>query len=491
MKDNKYKKGFLLLVALFVFSGCEDFLSTEPDSTRAAIDTPEKVSQLLVTGYPRGSYLLFAESMSDNVADFGRGEDDRTNRGSFLFNEVETTVDFQDSPDMYWAECYRAISVANQALKICNEAENPEAFRAQKGEALLARAYAHFMLVSFFSKFYDPTTPNSDPGIPYVTEPEEVVIKKYERRTVAYVYEMIEKDLTEGLPLINDAGYTVPKYHFTIAAANAFATRFYLIKRDYQKVIDHAKAIYTVATLRAGLRPWNTTYASMSPDQLYKTYSTAGESANLLLVETVSWYPRYLGVFRYGLSYAKYAEISYPSRIADVNARWVFPLYYRQDNNYFIPKLDEYFVRESASAEIGVGYVMVPLLTAEEVLFNLTEAYVNLGLDNEALELLNVYVSKRITNYTESTDIITTAKINRFYGTSSNTKQGLLNTVHDFKRMEFLQEGLRWFDVQRLGITVTHETSDGTIITVPKDDPRRVVQIPQSAVLSGIELNPR
>lgn len=491
MKDNNYIKGFLLILTLLVFSGCENFLSTEPDSTRATIDTPEKVSQLLVTAYPRGNYILFAESMSDNMADFGIGEDDRTNRGSFLFSEVEATVDFQDSPDMYWAECYRAISVANQALKICNEAPNPDAFRAQKGEALLARAYAHFMLVSFFCKVYDPTTPNSDPGIPYVLEPEDVVIKQYERRTVAYVYEMIEKDMTEGLPLISDAGYTVPKYHFTVAAAHAFATRFYLFKRDYQKVIDHANAIYTASSLRTSLRPWNTTYASMSPEQLYKTYATAGESANLLLVEAASWFPRYIGSYRYGLSYAKYSEISYTSRIADANARWVFPLYFRRDNNYFIPKLDEYFVRESASSDIGVGYVMVPLLTAEEVLFNQAEAYVNLGRNAEAVELMNAYASKRITNYTASTDNITIAKINRFYGTTSNTKQGLLNTVLDFKRMEFLQEGLRWFDVQRLGITVTHQTFDGTLITVPKDDLRRVVQIPQSAVLSGIELNPR
>lgn len=491
MKDNNYIKGFVLILTMLVFSGCEDFLSTEPDSTRATLDSPEKVSQLLVTAYPRGNYFLFAESMSDNVADIGRGEDDRTNRGSFLFNEVETTVDFEDSPDMYWAECYRAISVANQALKVCDEAANPDAFSAQRGEALVARAYAHFMLVSFFSKFYDPTTPNSDPGIPYVTETEEVVIKKYERKTVAYVYEMIEKDLTEGLPLINDAGYTVPKYHFTTAAAHAFATRFYLFKRDYQKVIDHATAIYTTATLGTSLRPWNTTYASMSPDQLFKTYATVGENANLLLVETKSYYARYLSSYRYGLSFAKYSEISYASRIADANARWVFPLYYRADNNYFIPKLDEYFVRISANADIGDGYVMIPLFAAEEVLFNLAEAYTNMGRNNEALELLNLYVAKRIINYTASTDNLTIAKINRFYGTTSNTKQGLLNTVYEFKRAEFLQEGLRWFDVQRLGITVTHQTADGTIITVPKDDPRRVVQIPQSAVLSGIELNPR
>lgn len=491
MKDFKYIKGIFLVVGMLVFSGCEDFLSTEPDSTRATIDTPEKVSQLLITAYPRSNYALFAESMSDNVADIGRGNDDRPNRGSYLFEVVEASLDVPDSPEMYWSECYRAISVANQALRICEEATNPDDFSAQKGEALVARAYAHFMLVSFFSKFYDPATASSDPGIPYVTETEDVVIKKYERKTVAYVYEMVEKDLIEGLPLISDAIYSVPRYHFTTAAANAFATRFYLFKKDYQKVVDHANSAFTVATLGTSLRPWNTTYSSMSPEQLYKTYTRATESANLLLVETMSVYARNISSYRYGLNYAKYSEIAYASRIADADARWIFPLYYRAMNNYFIPKFDEYFVKESASAEIGTPHVMIPLFTSEEVLFNLAEAYASLGRNTETLQLLNLYASKRITNYVASTDNITTAKINRFYGTTSNTKQGLLNTIYDFRRVEFLQEGLRWFDVLRLGLTVTHERSDATTIVVGKDDPRRVIQIPQSASLSGVELNPR
>lgn len=490
MKDNNYIKGIFLILGLLMFSGCEDFLSTEPDSTRATIDTPEKVSQLLITAYPRANYALFAESMSDNVDDIGRGEDDRTNRGSFLFNVVDASLDVPDSPDMYWAECYRAISVANQALKICEEAVNPDDFKAQRGEALVARAYAHFMLVCFFSKFYEAGTANSNPGIPYVTETEDVVIKKYERKTVAYVYEMIEKDLVEGLPLINDVIYTVPKYHFTTTAANAFATRFYLAKKDYQKVVDHANAIFTVATLGTSLRPWNTTYSSMSPEQLFKTYTRATESANLLLVETSSVYARYLSSYRYGLNYSRYSEISYASRIADADARWVFPLYYRATNNYFVPKFDEYFVKESASAEIGTPYVMIPLFSAEEVLFNLAEAYASLARNTETVALLNLYASKRITNYSTSTDNITTTKINRFYGTTSNTKQGLLNTIYDFRRVEFLQEGLRWFDILRLGLTVTHVTPGGTI-EITKDDPRRVIQIPQSATLSGIELNAR
>ena len=87
-----FKTAFLILPVL-ILTGCEDFLSTEPDSTRASINTPKQVSQLLATAYPQANYLVFAESMSDNVEDKGRGQDDKTNRGSFLFQEVEATVE--------------------------------------------------------------------------------------------------------------------------------------------------------------------------------------------------------------------------------------------------------------------------------------------------------------------------------------------------------------------------------------------------------------
>ncbi len=484
-----YRLIHLLIPGLVMLSGCENFLGVEPDSTRALINSPEEVSQLLTTAYPQGSYVVFSESMSDNVSDKGVGEEDRTNRDAYRFDVITAPVDEQDSPDMYWAECYRAISVANQALEIIQHAANPSEFAAQKGEALLARAYGHFMLVNFFSKFYQPGAANDDPGIPYVTEPEKVVIKQYERKTVAYVYEMIGKDLEEGLPLIDDASYTVPSYHFNKAAAHAFATRYYLVKQEYEKVVTHANEVFGGSVAGSFLRNWNTTYASMSPEALFNTYSRSTERANLLLVETSSLVGRYVANYRYGLTYAKYSEIFYSSRIVNSSARWVQPLYYRGDGNYFIPKLTEYFVRESVNAEIGMPYVMLPVFTAEEVLFNRAEALTLLGRSSEALSDLNLYLSKRIANYNTSTHQLTLAKARSFYGTSNNTT-GLINAVLDFKRVEFVQEGMRWFDMQRYGIEVVHQTG-GSTITIGADDPKRVLQLPQSTALSGLVQNPR
>lgn len=476
---------FLFVWLILALGGCKKFLEHVPESTRAELNTPQKVSQLLGTAYPQANYMTFTESISDNVVDKGSGVIERTNTDPFFFNDVRD--DEQDSPEFYWAACYTAIAAANQALDACIKAPNPNDYTSQKGEALVTRAYAHFMLVNFFSKFYNSSTAASDLGIPYVTEPETVVIKKYERRTVSYVYEMIEKDLTEGLPLINDQAYTVPRYHFTRVAANAFATRFYLFKKDYNNVIKHASQAFPGNTIGDNMRPWNTTYKNLSPDELWATYSKATENANLLLTETGSLYGRYVARYRYGMNYTVQNTILGQN---PTGGSWVYPVYFYGSNDYFVPKITEYFVRESVNANIGLPYVMVPLFTTEEVLFNRAEANTYLGKTNDVIADLNLFASKRVNNYDASAHTLTASKINNYYGTA-NLSSGLLQAILDFRRAEFVQEGMRWFDNLRYNMTIVHITVEGQRMELKPNDPRRVFQIPESAKTAGIELNPR
>ncbi|THU40428.1 RagB/SusD family nutrient uptake outer membrane protein [Niastella caeni] len=481
------KKYSIYFLVILLSVGCKKFLEQPPDN-RAVLNTPEKVSQLLGTAYPQANYMAFTESISDNVADKGIGGLYRTNIDPYNFKDVSSNQ--QDSPEFYWNACYAAIAAANQALEVCSKASNPESYAAQKGEALVCRAYAHFMLVTFFSKVFDPATAGSDPGIPYVLKPEKVVFEQYERKTVQYVYEMIEKDLTEGLPLIDDKQYKVPRYHFTRAAAHAFASRFYLFKRQYAKVVEHASKVFPNDNVIAMLRPWNTEYRVLTYNELWARYAKATESANLLLVETPSlWARNYVGV-RYGLDATKSNEILLAPNVS--GGTWIFryQLYTGGTNNYFIPKVNEYFVRESVNAEIGWPYVMVPLFTAEEVMFNRAEANVFLNNITNVLGDLNAYASTRIYNYSPALHTITESRIKSFYRTG-NAQQGALAAVLDFKRAEFVQEGMRWFDLLRHKVPVVHATVEGPTFTLGANDPMRVFQIPDVAKLAGIAQNPR
>lgn len=482
-KTLLYTAAILLLGS----SSCKKFLEQPPDN-RAVLNSPEKVSQLLGTAYPQANYMAFAESISDNVADKGIGVLDRTNIDPFNFKDVANNE--EDSPEFYWNACYAAIAAANQALEVCLNAKDPDNYSAQKGEALLCRAYAHFMLVTFFAKVYDPATAGSDPGIPYVLKPEKVVFEQYERKTVQYVYDMIEKDLTEGLPLIDDKQYSVPRYHFNKAAAHAFATRFYLFKRQYAKVVEHAAKVFPNDNVLAMLRPWNTEYRILTYNELWARYAKATEAANLLLAETRSlWGRNYIGI-RYGLDALKSNEILLAPNVTGGARIFRYQLYTSGTNNYFLPKVNEYFVRESVNAEIGFPYVMVPLFTAEEVLFNRAEANVLLNNINDVISDLNDYASTRIYNYSAAAHTITASRLRSFYRTN-DVQQASLTAVMEFKRAEFVQEGMRWFDLLRYKVPVVHPTAEGQTLTLKGDDPMRVFQIPDVAKLAGIEQNPR
>lgn len=485
MKMNKIIISAICLI-IFSSTGCKKYLEKEPDN-RAKLNSPAKVSELLGTAYPAGNYMAFAEASSDNANDKGSGIIDNTNLDPYFFNDVRETE--QDSPENYWSAAYEAIAAANQAIETANEATNPNEYSAQKGEALLARAYSHLMLVSLFSKFYDPATAASDPGIPYVTEPETVVIKQYDRKTVAYVYEMIEKDIIEGLPLINDQSYTIPRYHFNRAAAYAFASRFYLYKKDYQKAAQHAAL--AVPNFLPNLRPWNTVYQNLGLNDLPLVYQKATEPANLLLIGTASWYANgfQYARFRYAMDASIQSQV-FQNPIPVTGGTWSFRTGSVGSGNIAVPKLSQHFAYESPTSNFGVGYVMVPALTVEEVLFNKAEANAYLNNFTAAITDLTTYVSTRITNYNSANHTITEAKLSTYSGNNS-VRDGLIKLVLNYRRAEFVQEGMRWFDILRYKIPVVHTTVSGEIMTLGPEDPRRLLQIPDAAKLSGVAQNPR
>lgn len=471
------------------FSACNKYLGTTPDS-RSQLDTPEKISELLVSAYPQAGYATFCEAMSDNVADIGIGDAYNPNQDAYFWRDVRS--DAQDSPEYYWNECYKAIAAANQALYAISQKTDPQNYQAQKGEALVARAYAHFMLVCIFSKMYDESSANTDMGIPYVTEPETVVIKKYDRKTVQYVYDMVAKDIEEGMPLIKDKSYLVPRYHFNRQAAEAFAARFYLYAKQYDKSIAHASKVLPSESWGDNMRPWLTTLASAAnPTEMATIMNSASTSANLLLAQTISWWARYYKSYRYATSASiadgmKTANNITNSILAIRWNSWDAGLYWAS------PKYLEFFVYNSAGSDAGKAYVMVPLLTIEEALLTRAEARILSGDYTAAMTDLNIWVKARVSGYTPAANNITEVRVKSFYGVA-DLREGLIKTILDIKRVEFMHEGTRWFDILRYQLPVTHTIAGGGApVTLPLNDPRRVVQLPQlAATIGGLPLNPR
>ena len=194
----------ILAVAL---TGC-NFLDKNPDM-RASIDTKEKVQLLLVSAYTNANFGPICEFSSDQIVD--NNAPDKTGH-TMALNPLDKMYDEifaweviksdggQDSPKYIWDGCYTAIATCNQALQAIEKLEADGVnMDPEKGEALVSRAYHHWILVNVFCQAYkDDELSKKDLGITYIKEPETTVSPKYERGSVYDTYKAIEEDLEKG-----------------------------------------------------------------------------------------------------------------------------------------------------------------------------------------------------------------------------------------------------------------------------------------------------
>lgn len=485
---KKIVLGVAALVGMLAFSGCNDYLDKIPDN-RTELDSKDKIAELLVNAYPKASYIPFTEVMSDNAGD--KGSDAKvtqlSNTEPFFWKDC--TNDGFDTPPSYWDACYTAIAHANLALEAIAQSPEREAMAEQRGEALLCRAYAHFMLVTLFSKTYDKATAATDMGIPYVTEVERVVKKEYARGTVASVYANIERDLQEGMLLNANNTFKSPKFHFNKNAACAFASRFYLFKKEYDNVIRYSDKVLGAAPT-SKFRNW-ASYADKQYNAVKQLYTASSESCNLLLQETLTSWGQLYFYNRYAYTTDKMDESFVNANVS--GGQWLSLFQLSGDNMVVhLPKFHVFFKKVGVGASTGWPYIMAPLFTVEEVFFNRLEAKVLGGKApvSEVITDLNLFLSLRIKGYVAPKNSVTMEKITAFYGLASN-QENLLECILDFKKVEYLHEGLRWFDILRHKRVVVHKTFDGQDVTLKADDARRVIQLPLRAVNSGLPQNPR
>lgn len=509
--------------AVVWMSSCDNYLDVEPDN-RVAIDTPEKVQQLLINSYPNVNYATVAELSSDNFIDnnapnskglyYNQTSFDRMDDDIFAWVDPRTSSD-DDSPYYLWQQYYQSIACANAALQavdaiiqkgVSDDAMNKILFPC-KGEALMIRAYSHFMLVNIFSKAYkDAERSQSDLGVLYVTEPVDEVAIDAKRNSVAEVYDLIAKDIEEGIVWISNDAYQVPKYHFNVNAAHAFAAQFYLFKRDYPKVVAHANYVLGADPSKL-LRDWITIYNNA--DQQAYAYINTDEPANLLLLPTSSTYFRRFMNYRYGYNgNARSGSIddSGPtwSGRAPFATGWMWT--FSADYGSFIAKIVEQFEYTDRVAGIGNAHIVRTEYTTDATLLDRAEAYIFLNEIDKAVADLQAWNKSH-----KGTRELTKELINGFY-TSSNanfsrkfhtqelspefivttTQKPYVDCVLHFRRLERLFEGHRWFDIKRYGIEIEHVIGHGGVSnTLTYDDDRRAIQIPSDVAGAGVEPNPR
>lgn len=511
---------------VIALSSCNDFLDKMPDS-RTEVDNEKKITAILVSAYSQNYPIMAYELSSDNTMDNGAQYDPFWKSITQAYRWEDVTEVDSDDPKGIWEGCYNAIASANIALQAIDELGDPASLSGQKAEALICRAYWHFVLANTFCLAYNPQTADVDLGIPYTLLPETEPMGTTSRSTMSELYAQIAKDIEAALPFINEDIYTVPKYHFNRKAAYAFATRFYLYythadKSNYTKAIEYANIVLGTGDPTGLLRDWASLNALPSDLELIgDTYISANDPSNLLLSPVLSVWGYAHGPYngrnnRYGNSNTLFSvegpQASGPWG-ASTNLRTVRKLFGLTQKS-FVPKMNAYFEYTDKAAGIGLLHAVVPMFTTDETLLCRAEAYILSENLDAGVRDINYWLKTHSVNYQAKTREQLVAfyskiaymptvpetmsqrtikkKLNPLgISVAEGDQENLIQCVLHLRRVETVHEGLRWLDIKRYGIEISHNNDGGMTDVLTKDDPRRAMQLPQDVISVGVPGNPR
>ncbi len=544
-------KFLFIAVALIGLSSCKDFLETIPD-TRVYLQNLDQLEQLLVTAYADNSYTVVGELSSDNVDDlnspdatgirFNYSPSDRYHEQLYSWKDVTYNISEQNSPSAVWQSYYAAIAAANAVIEKVDEIEasgmiegkamdarDKARLAAVKGEAHLIRAYHHYILAQVFCMPYrGPELSKQELGIPYATKPETSLQPHYERGTLQETYDKIEADLLIGLANVSDDFYDVPKYHFNVAAANAFAARFYLAKREYEKVVKYATASFKgndPATMRNDF--WDLADEFYDEDEAARYYTSVERPGNYMLIDTYNTWLRSFGYRFWTHRDAATGTIYGPgptwSRLMPCFGSHL----YGSDNYGYILSCNCWEQFEYTDKIAGIGYVHMVRneFTSQETLLFRAEANIFLGNLDAAFDDLWLWNHEHIlqkelkTNY-GTLDELEKSDITSFYTLAdrvrptstaypivrkfhidevcpsdkykvTNQNEPYLQCVQHFRRIQTVHMGQRWFDIKRFGFSISHKWGKDEVLVLEPCDKRYAIQIPDEVIGAGLERNPR
>ena len=530
---NIIYKGSLMLASVAILASCSDQLDTLPDN-RTTLDTPKKIAGLLVTAYPDRTPTLFNEWMSDNTDYMGAQNSQGNRGGDQYFFWQEQTEGGNDSPEMVWMLYYEGVYKANEALAAIEDQGGPknDILRNSKGEALLIRAYDHFILANEFCRPYNGKTSTKDAGLYYATGIADfsAAAEQSNRGTVADVYAKIAADIEAGIPLLNDT-YEVPKYHFNKQAAYAFATRFYLYYEKWEKAKEYADKLLG-SNPAASLRDYRALQAmplskSEQAVKIAEAYCSASADCNLLVQTSVSNAGMALAPWliskRYTLTnYLAETELFQSNNIWGTSSNLIwkpFTVNQGESNFALLMKLPREFEVVNTTTGTGFLHTLNVDFTMDEALLNRAEAEIMLGQNDAACADMTIWMK----NFFNTNVTLTPTSVQTYFktvpyayadaakmvpsfkkhisprftiGVEGSVQESLLQCLLNFRRIETVHQGMRWMDIRRYNIEIPRRLIGANgrpsknLDWLEKDDPRQVVQIPQSIREAGVAGNP-
>lgn len=449
-------KLMLVGLALVAGTGCDSLLGTEPRqsvSPEVALDNiigiegmvTSMYSRLQAIGHYGQSFVIAPEILADNAIinenPSGRYRNHETNnQGSHIGG---------------WG-AYTLINEANYVIASVDEVEAPVAQRARlRGEALTLRALSYHNLVKTYA--YDPghIVAGRNLGVIIRTTPTRVLTDSdfRPRSTVEEVYQLIEQDLLEAIPLLETHGNN-NRRRITHGGAQALLARVYLHAGRWNDAVTAATAAMgnSAGARLAEAEEYASIFgAALNPEALFElAYNHLTESA--------------------GVNEAVSAIVT-PAQWFDViPSAELLALYDEDDARLGTYRTTAAGVTWNAkfNQHVGAWTDNMPVIRYSEVLLTRAEAYAESGDVANAMTDLNLLRANR------GVEALTAA-----------SAQEAVDLILRERRMELAFEGHRWYDLKRKGMDIPKAAAAGGA-TVPYTDFRILAPIPQAQV----DLNP-
>lgn len=451
-------KKYLLFVFVLVLVSCKDFLVLEPEnqiSENVFYKTEADFETAMIGMYGELqtlhdiSNLFLTEVTTDNMRITNQLSNPPADRVEIDEVNLTSTNGFVNT---IWGSCYKTIARSNNILSRIDDADFDESKKSQfKGESLFLRAYTYFYLVRLFGDVPIVKVAFRSPG--------EVADYDMGRKPVSEVYKLILDDLQESAGLLN-AGTGLSKSRASLGAVKTLQGKVYLTQKEYALAATvllevQQMNLYTLSTDYGQLFSVGNDELPESIFEIKYLTGNVGEGNSL----TTN--------FSYGHTIVPTLDMIQAYDVDDLrkDASLADSLL-AADGNYatYEEKYIRKFYDPTAELQFDGGINVLPLRYSD-VLLMYAEALNETGKTTEAHDFLNMVRDR--------------AGLGSLSGLS---KPEFALALESERRVEFLAEGHRWFDLVRTGraqeIINNYYISQGLSFRV--EDYELLMPIPQS-----------
>jgi len=448
---------FIAIGLLSLASSCSKFLE-ESSQSEVVPRTAESLNEyLLGDAYPQ----LYSNSFYPEESYLH----DDIEMNAYRAKDVLTFI-YTWQPDMDkvtlggstpWQSIYTAIQACNTTLDYLPKVTGKQAFKNYVGgQAQLLRAFLYFKLVNLYALPYNDrqSDPKTNLAVPLLLT-GGVELSRKPRNTVAELYTQIEKDLKEGIALIEGSGQVHNKFRMGSNAGHLLASRVYLSMEKWAEVIKHTDVLVGGTYKLMDLRNWGPPDAQLNP------VISAGNP------ETI-W------------AFSAYNDVSVSDTIAFKASADLRQRYVAGDLRNGI-----YLANGVYKKVFNPGNNPAQAFRVSEAYLNRAEAFAQLyksGTSNAGQQCINLLNALREKRFSSDKYVPWTLQA---------LDKDLLQYVRAERRRELYGEGHRWFDLRRYGMPrIEHrffssETQVNKYV-LEERDPGYVLPIPRTA----IALNP-